>query len=180
MELDSRLEANRETILARWFDRIIATYPRGSVDFLARQKDRFRNPVGHAIAEAIGPIYDEVVTTMDADRLATALDGILRIRSVQDLTPSEAVGFVFELRTVIREVLDARGREPGESDEPPELTSRIDAVALLAFEKYTRCREELHEVRLNEIRRRSARLMERMGAKPPGSLRAGEAVDEEV
>ena len=91
MDLQSLLESNREAILGRWFDLIIATYPRGSVDFLSRQKDRFRNPVGHAIRGAVGPIFDEVVSTMDADRLSDALDGILRIRAVQDLSPSEAV-----------------------------------------------------------------------------------------
>ena len=39
-----------------------------------------------------------------------ALDGIIRIRSIQDFTPSEAVGFIFDLKTVIRGVVDAEGR----------------------------------------------------------------------
>jgi hypothetical protein len=147
MGLAALLEGNRDTILGKWFDLIIATYPRVTSEFLAKQNDRFRNPVGHAISESIGPIYDQVVSTMDAGEILRALDGIIRIRSVQDLTPSEAVAFVCQ-----------------QSQEFAELESRVDRVALLAFEKYTECREKLHEVRSNEIKSRTMKLLERANA----------------
>jgi hypothetical protein len=34
------------------------------------------------------------------------------------------------------------------------LDSKIDRVALLAFEKYMTCREKLHEIRNNEMKKR--------------------------
>ena len=104
MELATLLEQNRETILGRWFDLIAGTYPEVTSAFLAKQKDQFRNPVGHAISQSIGPIYDQVLSAMDTDELLRALDGVIRIRSVQDFTPSEAVVFIFQLKTAIREV----------------------------------------------------------------------------
>ena len=67
MELGRLLEENREGILGRWFELIRNTYPRITSEFLARQEDQFQNPVGHAIRESIGPIYQQVVSAMDSD-----------------------------------------------------------------------------------------------------------------
>ena len=110
MKLATLLEQNRETILGKWFDLIAGSYPKATSEFLAKQADRFRNPVGHAIGASIGPIYDQVVSAMNRDELLHALDGIIRIRAVQDFTPSEAVAFVFELKAVIRDVTDEQLR----------------------------------------------------------------------
>jgi hypothetical protein len=176
MELASLLKQNRKSILDRWFDLVIQTYPRDSAEFLTRQKDPFRNPVGHAIVQGLGPIYDQIVAGLDPDRLRDALDRIIRIRSVQEFTPSEAVGFVFQLKTVIRDVLGDRipgeihdGSGSGAAGEAAEIASRIDAVALLAFEKYVECRETLHEIRCREIRNRSTSRQERQCGTTCGS-----------
>jgi hypothetical protein len=165
------LQRNREAIVSEWFDRIIQGYPRNAYAFLAKQKDRFRNPVGHAISEALGPIYDQVISEMDSRALSDALDTIVRIRSVQDFTASQAVGFVFGLKAVIRDALTDEARPGGESEVLAELDARIDRVALLAFDKYTECREQLHNVRANEIRARWERMLARSGDKEDGVTR---------
>ncbi|UCG52888.1 MAG: RsbRD N-terminal domain-containing protein [Candidatus Latescibacterota bacterium] len=178
MVLTVLLIEKREAVLGRWFDSIIKTYPPGTSEFLAKQKDRFRNPVGHAIAESIGSIYDEIVSEMDTGELRRALDGIIRIRSVQDFTASEAVAFVFQLKTVVREVLGNRIDEHEHSHELADLESRIDQVALLAFDKYMECRDKLHEVRTNEIRRRSEILFEKVNVGCGVSRHEGGPVDD--
>jgi hypothetical protein len=177
MELAALLEQNRETILGRWFDLIIKTYPQATSEFLAKQEDQFRNPVGHAIFQGIRPIYDQILAAMDTDELMRGLDGIIRIRSVQEFTPSQAVAFVFQLKTVIRGVTDAQLRRAENWDELAELESRIDRVALLAFEKYTECREKLHELRSNEIRGRTMKLLERVDVRSAASQHEEESID---
>jgi hypothetical protein len=177
MELATLLQQNRKAILGKWFDLIIETYPRDASNFLAKQKDRFRNPVGHAIAQDIGPIFDEITTTMDTERLRTALDGIVRIRTVQDFAPSEAVAFVFQLKGLIREELAARNGRLEEPDELAALEERIDRVALLAFDKYTECREKLHDIRIREIKSQSTRLMQRVNAVPGAPCDGQSCVD---
>jgi hypothetical protein len=179
-ELAALLKKNREAILEKWFERIIATYPEVTTRFLADQKDRFRNPVGHAITQSIGPIYDQVATAMDADRLSEALDGIVRIRAVQDFSPSQAVGFIFQLRAVIRAQLDDGVRRPDRWDALGELDSRIDRLALLAFEKYTECREQLHRVRNREIQSRATRVLERVKIESAILLDEEEPSDDDV
>ena len=165
MELTGLLQENREAILRRWFELIIGTYPRVTSEFLAKQKDPFRNPVGHTILRSIGAIYDQVVSAMDTEELLQALDGIIRIRSLQDFTPSETVGFVFELKTALSDAMGAQLREPKLSHLLADLESRIDRVALLAFEKYTECREQLNQLRRNELENRMIRPPERANAR---------------
>lgn len=179
MELSTFWERNREPIVGRWFDLVVDTYPRGTSEFLAKQKDRFRNPVGHAIGEGLGPIYSQIISAMDSDELLRALDGIIRIRAVQDFAPSDAVAFVFRLKGVIRDVLNKQGT-PEDPDELTEIEARIDRVALLAFDKYTECREKLFEVRTNEIKNRSLRLLERANAESAASRKKGEPTHDDV
>jgi len=178
MELATVLERNREAVLEKWFETIIGTYPRQTSQFLANQKDRFRNPVGYAIERSIGPVYDQVATSMDEETLLESLDGIIRIRSVQEFRPSQAVAFVFELKAVVRDILGDQCKELEHSGDLALLDDRIDRVAMLAFDKYTECRQQLFEIRTEEIRRQSIKLMERYTAKPRASRDKGEPADE--
>ena len=154
MDLAPLLEQNRDAILGRWFELIIGTYPRATSEFLSKHQDQFGNPLGHTITQSIAAIYSQLVSAMDTDELLHALDGIIRIRSVQDFTASETVAFIFQLKTVLRDVMHGQLREPKNWDVLADLESRIDRVALLAFEKYMECREKLHQLRINELKSR--------------------------
>lgn len=184
MDLLSLLQQKREVVLKKWFDLVIESYPPDASDFLARQKDRFQNPVGYTISTGIETIYGQVLSGFDADELADALDGIVRIRSVQDFLPSEAVLFVFQLKRAIRETVLGPG--PGSAAQVSgsmagqlaAIEAKIDEIALVAFDKYTECREKLHEVKTNEIKKRTAMLLDRVNARPGDSSTKGETTDE--
>ena len=166
MELADFLEQKREMILGRWTDHVLSTYPAGSFQFFAKQKDRFQNPVGYTIKEALGAIYGQIIGRMDNTILVDALDGVIRIRSVQEFTPSEAVAFVFGLKTIVREAVADHVEKTQGSSSLREIDARIDQVALLAFDKYMECRETLHEIRIKEIRSTSNRLLGRVQKDP--------------
>jgi hypothetical protein len=184
MDLLTILRQKREAVLGRWFDLIIDTYPADTSDFLAKQKDRFENPVGYAISSGIETIYSQILTGFDAPALSGALDGIIRIRSVQEFKPSEAVVFVFQLKTAIREVvLGTSGGAVSQvsgtmAGELAGVEAKIDEIALVAFDKYTECREKLHEVRTNEIKKRTALLLDRVNERPGQSSNKGDTVDD--
>jgi hypothetical protein len=168
---------DRGLVLERWFKSIAETYPKITATFLARESDRFGNPVGHSISAAIGPIYDQVVSDMDESALRGALDGIIRVRAVQDFSASEAVGFVFALKSAVRASLGGGAPTPGTLEE---IDARIDRVALMAFDTYSECRERLHDIRANEIRARSFRLLERVGASPVALGHESEDIEEKA
>lgn len=160
--LSDLLAARRESILKRWHQSILEGYPADTAGFMHREKDRFLNPVGHAISGEIGPIFDETVKGASSEKLSSSLNNLLKIRAVQDFTPSQAAAFVFLLKKAIREELEPELRQQGLAAELLEFESRIDGVALLAFDLYVACHEKIYEIRIKEISNRSARVLERL------------------
>lgn len=156
MNLESFISENRTTIIKKWQQAIIQTYPKETQKFLKREKSQFANPVGLIITKDVEILFDELVKGEDTEKIFTSLDNIIRIRAVQDFKPSHAVGFVLQLKSILRETLGE-----GASDEFHLLEDRIDAAALLAFDVYSQCRQQIYDIRVNEIRREYGRLMER-------------------
>ncbi len=138
-----------ETIRAlaeRWLALTFETYPPATRRLLVEEKDPFHNPVGAALREGIPRLAGELLGAMDAGEITQALEGIVRIRAVQDFSPSQAVGFVFLAKRAGREALPAASAA--------ELERRVDELALQAFDLFVRCREQIFEARLAESRRR--------------------------
>jgi len=131
-----------EPILEQWIARTVQSYPSSAAAFLSGEKDPFRNPVGRTLRQSLTTLFRELQGGMDAAHIAPALDAIVRIRAVQDLSASQAVGFVFLLKPIVREIAPESGQTP--------LDERIDQLALLAFDKYMQCREQVKEIRARE------------------------------
>jgi len=152
VDIKDVLTRKRGIILKRWFDLIVETYPADVANFLRIEKDRFTNPVGHILAEGTEILYDELIRDADPDRILSALDGIIRIRAVQDSLPSQAVAFIFLLKKVVREELEKAFTGDALLKALSQLETRMDMMSLLAFDIYMRCREEVHNIRSGEIR----------------------------
>lgn len=152
MALEHFLSENKTTILERWSRLILETYPPNTSRFLKREKDRFVNPVGYTIFQEIGVLYDELLTGMDLEKLTTSLENIIKIRSVQDFSPSEGVVFIHLLKRTMREELEGKFSSDRIFEEWAALESKIDTLALLAFDIYMRCREKIFEIKVNEVR----------------------------
>ena len=157
--LDRETTEFRDDILERWIEGIIKGYPEETAKFLRSQSDRFANPVGASLREGLAEILDGVLQDIEPYELTSALDRVIRVRAVQDFEPSAAVGFVFDLRDVLRKFT---GESTGESLD--ELDRRIERLGLCAFDVYMRCREEMWKIRLREIRNQSVGIMERVAA----------------
>lgn len=145
----------RRAVAQQWLAAAIREYPPSTANLLLREEDPFRNPVGAALKEGIPRLVEELFGGMHRQEVLQALDGIVRVRAVQELSPTQAMGFVFELRKILRELL------PSSVEDVRELENRIDEMALTAFELYMRCREQIFEVRHSEARRREG-VLERM------------------
>jgi hypothetical protein len=145
------LQVKSASVLGKWSRLILETYPADTARFLQDERDRFVNPVGYVISHQIKTIYDELLHGMDAERLSGALGEIIRIRSVQEFSPSRAVGVVFLLKQAAREEL--AGEVDGDRGwgELLDFESRVDRLALLAFDIYMECREKVSEIRVNEV-----------------------------
>ncbi|HMK64959.1 MAG TPA: RsbRD N-terminal domain-containing protein [Thermodesulfobacteriota bacterium] len=160
MNLEKLLQEKKSAYLKRWFNLIVETYPDETSRFLKYQKDRFANPVGHTLTRGLEILYEAVVTGVDAEKAAPALNDIVRIRAIQNFSPSQAVAFVFILKRVFREAVK-ESRMPGLYEELLEFETRIDQLALLAFDQFMSSREKLYDLKTNELRRQTYRLLQR-------------------
>lgn len=159
MSLGNFLSEKRSKIIKKWRDVIVETYPGDTQRFLRKEKDQFANPVGYVIAKEIEGLYDELIKEGETDKISACLDNIIRVRAVQDFRPSSAIGFVLQLKMVIREELGDKAPMNGLSVELRALEDRIDNVALLAFDIYSKCRQEIYEIRVNEVKNHLGKLL---------------------
>ena len=161
MTLRDLLHSRRAAIQKRWLDKTLETYAPDASAFFERRKDQFANPVGQALRAGTQAMVDCLLDEMDAEKICSALDEIVKIRSIQDFTPAQAVSFVFSLRQIIRDEL---GKELDSSRlaELTEFETRIDQLALFAFDIYVKCRERLYEIRVGEVKRSVSGLMRRL------------------
>ena len=163
------LDERREAVIKEWLVRTLRTYPEATTRFLFQEADTFRNPVGYALKEGLRALFDGLVESRNASVMAPVLDNIVRIRAVQDFTASQAVAFVFLLKQVIREELK-NSIEQYWNDLTP-LEARIDEMALLAFDVFMQCRQQICEIRVNEAKRRVSLLERAFQAEPSDQTR---------
>jgi hypothetical protein len=160
MDIGERLLRNRKTLLGRWFDLLAGTYPLETVGMLKKEASPFANPVGHTFKVALGEILDEFLGENSAEAMAPLLDKVIRIRAIQGFSPSSSVAFIFGLKTLAREVLQAESDSSEvRHEEMSDFDDRVDGLALFAFDVYMRCRENLFEARMTEVKNRTQRLL---------------------
>jgi hypothetical protein len=163
MKLETLLSENRAAIQKHWLRSILETYPADSQRFLKEQKDQFLNPVRHAFSQEIEHLFEAILEDWDSERVSPILDGIIRVRAVQDFTPSEAVSFIFLLKGIIREELEEEIRKGDLFDNLSALESKIDRLALLAFDIFVKRREKIYQIRAKEAKNQVSRLLVRAG-----------------
>lgn len=155
------LEEKKSAILARWFDLVLETYPADTHRFLKKQKSRFGNPVAHEISQGIEGIFDQLIKGGEEEAISPFLDRIVRVRAVQEFTPAQALGFIFGLRSVIRQELAGSLAGGPFAAELADFDGRIDRLALLAFNIYVGCKEQIFQLRVDEVKNRVGALLRR-------------------
>ncbi len=147
MQIEHLLEQRKDVIVKKWFDLVIQTYPADTSKFLKSQKDPFANPVGQTTLRGLEALFDTLLKGVDTETTMSFLDPIIRIRAVQDFTPSKAVSFIYSLKQVIRESLSKELKDNALSHELLDFETHVDQLALVAFDIYMGCKEKLYELK---------------------------------
>ena len=172
--LPDLLASRREPLAERWAELIFSTYPEETQKVWASNRDRFANPVGQAVREAAHEALGLLLAWNDAEALCRALERLVKIRAVQDFAPSVALSFVFLLKKAVRETLAAELDAEGRLAELLAFETRIDNMALLAFDVYFESRRQVFEMRVKEVKRAHANIV-RLANKARGDFTAEEA-----
>jgi hypothetical protein len=162
MALANQLRERGSAIVDRWLRDTLATYSDDAAAAFKRNKDPFTNPVGHALRVGTRTAMEALCDGKDADEVCSCLDDVIKIRAVQELTPSQALSFVFLLKRAIRVELKGEKDEPSFSRDLAQLEERIDSVALRAFDAFLGYRARVYELRINEVKRSVGDWVERM------------------
>lgn len=151
------LTANEKAIAKRWTELVFGTYPQETTRLLAGQRDPFANPVGQMLRESVGPLMRALIEDQPDQECLSVLGNLMRVRSVQDLSASRAVGIIPLFRTAI---LEESGEELDRASLI-DLVERVERLTMAAFDVFVKCREQLYEVRSHESARLQASLLKR-------------------
>ena len=160
MNLKDLLTERKAAIVKKWFHAVVATYPDETATHLQKTQARFTNPVGYTLHEGIEALYDGLLKGVMPSETASFLDGIVRIRALQDFTPSQAVSFIFLLKNSIREELRTELKDQRTLEELGEIESAIDDLGLYAFDLFMACREKLYDIKAKEAQNATFRLLQ--------------------
>ena len=159
MQILTLLEEKREILIKEWAKLVFATYPAETQKIWKTQKDQFQNPVGVTIMEHIETLYDLILVWDDATLVAKSLESIIRIRSVQNFSASDSISFVYLYKKMLRDAFFQDFQKENRLNELLLFETRIDNLALIAFDVYSKTREEIYQLRVEEIKRAQHNLL---------------------
>lgn len=148
MQLSKLIQDNRTEVAQRWFDVLLSSFPPETRKIWKANKDRFTNPVCHIFEESLEALIDGLVAWRDADVLAKPLNEIVRVRAVQDVAPSKSLAFIPGLKKLLREMFAGQV----EAEEFGVFDLRLDNLTLMALDVYTKNREQLFVMRIEEFK----------------------------
>jgi hypothetical protein len=151
-----------DTIAERWVEEVLSAYPSDAASLFQREQDPFANPLGHGVREGTRGLLEAISGEMSLDQVRKHLDEIIRLRAVQELSPSQSLSFVFSLKSILRAQIPEAAQDPRLAQELNEVNTRIDRVALAAFDLYADCREEVSQLRISEVKRQVSWVLEKM------------------
>lgn len=151
MGLRALLKKKKSSIVKKWFEVVIDTYAPDAALFFKNQRDDFLNPVGGTTRSILETLFETLLENADADSIAVTLEPLIKIRAVQKFSPSQAVGFLFALKKIIRKELK-KELENIQFEELELVDTRIDSLALIGFDVFVRCREKIYDLKTNTER----------------------------
>lgn len=146
-----RVSDKKERILSLW--RAAASPQGGGLLLEPSSEDRFTAPADFVYKEQVELLFDWLISDEEIIKARPALQELCKLKAVQALNPSEALGFIPELKGIIRLVIGDQNLSEAQCEEYKELEKRIDKLMLLAFDEYEHCREQIMEIRVDEVRR---------------------------
>ena len=164
MSLEKLLSDRKKDILKRWQQEIFQIYPADSIRFLTSESDQFANPVGHSIREHTETLLSAIMSEdeISAEKYNSMLDEMIRVRAVQDLSPSRALKYLYDLKEVITgELKDVVESDINQYCNLVNLYERIDKVILIAFDIYSKCKEKLFEIKVQTAKNQVSGILRR-------------------
>ena len=160
MNPEKHLKDKQQKLVKKWVDAVIDTYPEDSGQFFKNTKDPFANPVGNTVKRSIDLLYAQVIRKkMDPEAVSEAMDPIIRLRAVQEFTPADAVSFILTIKQLIRKEFGEQQQDKNIEAYLRVIEANVDKLILIAFDIYTKCREKIYLLRINQAKESVKKLL---------------------
>lgn len=152
MNFKETLAQKKSAIIQKWIEIVLADYSADGASFFMKEKDRFANPLGFAAKSGLTAVFDQLIGEKPGQEIPSGLRQFVTLRSVQQFSPSAALSFVYQLKSIL---VAQMGQEVllSACAEWFALEARIDALALKVFDLYMEDRERLYQVKANEFKK---------------------------
>ncbi|MFT5697623.1 MAG: hypothetical protein ACI8ZB_000471 [Desulforhopalus sp.] len=150
MDLAEGFRNHREKIVNKWVEYTLSTYK--SSGFFIKEKDKFANPVGGNVREALGKMFLLLTKGAESTEHQLYLDQLISIRSVQEFTPAQALAPLNAVKHITRDVFLADKERAHLVAELYDFEFAVDLVVLAGFDTYMKFRERIYQVRIDEIK----------------------------
>lgn len=165
MRINDIIGKQKPSILKSWFQAIIGTYPDGAGKYLNNTKNKFSNPIGYTIENALPPILDAAIQGELNNEAEKSLDDIIRIRAVQDIEPAVALNFINSLRAIIISEISSYINTNGDLREFLLLEKTFESMTNYSFNSYVKFKEKIYEIKANERLKTFEKMINRLNEK---------------
>ncbi len=150
MDLAEAFRNYRDKIVNRWVEYTLETYK--SSEFFVKSKDEFANPTGMTIRNGLESLFDLLSKGAGPEEFKKPVERIMRLRAVQEFTPSQAVAPLNAVKHITRELLEKDKERSVFIKDLYDFEFAVDLAVLMAFDHYMESRERLYQVRMNELK----------------------------
>ncbi len=162
MNLKQRLTEKKSVILRAWHDAVLAMPEGKTSDLLEKQNALKRGTMGRSLAQEMEGLFDALLQGVVPDEVSRSLDNMIATMAADDFRASEAVAFILEVKKAVRKELGNEAlNDPHLQEELEAWNSVVDDLALFAFDIYVRSRESVLELKADEAKKETLKLLKK-------------------
>ncbi len=162
MNLKQRLIEKKSVILRTWYEAILAMPGGKTSDLLEKQKALKTGAAGRNLAQEIEGLFDALLQGVIPDEVSRSLDSMMGTMAADNFKASEAVAFILEVKKAVRKELGNEViNDPHLQEELAAWDSVVDDLALFAFDIYARSRESVLELKADEAKKETLKLLKK-------------------
>jgi len=154
------IQENKSIIVDNWFSEIASNFPSETIPFLKKKNKQFSNPMGYNLFQGVESIVDYLTGQKTIDEASSALEEMIKIIAVQNWSAEQSLSFMYDIKKVFINLLGGHIEKQGLLGDWINLESEIDYLTLKAFDLFMQTRERLYDIRANQMRNRTFRLLQ--------------------
>ena len=160
-EIRSFVQTHREALLKQWLNQSLEMYPEQSRALMQQNLDTFSNPIPGVLAQGLDLLLGDLCGEEGACP-EKALTELGRLLGVQEMPPSECLGFLFALKPLLTKMASRKGWKEGfKTEELIEFGLWIEQRTLGLFDQYMEHRERIYQLKGDEVKQRNYMLLRR-------------------